>query len=50
MKSNVLGNMRINVNLLCWVSTHCLGSAEVIETLVSDFIKHFNYDNTAQFS
>ena len=50
LQSNVLGHININVSLLCWVSTHCLGSAEVIKTLVSDFINHFNYYNTAKFS
>ena len=45
LESNVLSHIHINVSLLCWVSTHCLGSAEVIETLVSDFINHINYYN-----
>jgi len=34
LQSNVLGHVHINVGFLCWVGTHCLGSAEVIEAFV----------------
>jgi len=45
LESNVLGHVNVNVGFLRGVGTRGLGSAEVIEAFVSDFINHFYYYN-----
>jgi len=44
LKSNVLGHVNVDCGFLGWVSTNSLRSAEIVETFVSNFVNHFNYN------